>query len=308
MSHLARAEPPCYANGRQAVLDLSLVHAFVTVAELEHVGRAARVLRISQSPLSRKLQHLEAELGVRLFRREGRGLRLTSLGKEWLGDAKALLATAERAAERATALANGQATSLCIGLVQSALWSELVPAALRKLRRSHPDAKISVRGLPSAEQVRALERGELDVGIVHRPPRGSRFRVTLLGKEPFVLALARDHALARKQRILPRDLDGCDFVVLARAVSPEHRERLLTACSQAGFTPRIGVEAHDFGSVLGLVEAGMGAALIPAGARRAGTRVVLRELSWMPLALSIHLLHEPQPKALVGEFAKLLEA
>ena len=123
-----------------------------------------------------------------------------------------------------------------------------------------------------------------------------------------MLALARDHELARKQRILPSDLDGRDFVARARAVSPEHRERLLAACSQAGFTPRIGVEAHDFGSVLGLVEAGMGAALIPAGARRAGARVVARELAWLPLTLSIHLIHEPEPKALARELTTLLGA
>lgn len=283
------------------VLELSSINAFVTVAELEHVGRAARVLGISQSPLSRKLQKLEAELGVELFRREGRGLRLTRVGKEWLAEAKALLAASRRAAERATELAAGPSSSLRVGFVQSALWSHQVPAALRKLRRRHPEAKISVRSMPSLAQAAALEQGALDVGIVYRAPRSHRFRVTLLGKEPLVLALAKDHELAAKKRISARELDGRDFVALARTAAPEHRERLLAACKQAGFAPHVVAEAHDFGSILGLVAAGLGAALIQEGARRAGAAVVVRELPWLPLTLSTYLVHDPEPVPLVTE-------
>jgi DNA-binding transcriptional LysR family regulator len=290
------------------MLDLRLVRAFVVVAELEHVGRAARALHVSQSPLSRQLQKLQEELGIDLFERQGRGLRLTTAGRSWLAEARALLARAERAAAFATALARGQSESLVIGFVQSAIWSSLVPSAVQKLRRARPDAYLTLRALRSAEQAMALHRGELDVGIAHRAPDDGSLESILLLDEPLQLVLPRGHRLADRKRIGPDDLHGEEFVALGGAASTDHHERLLAACGKAGFVPRIAIEAHQFATVLGLVEAGMGVALVQHSARRAGARVIFRDLPWFPLSVRSYVLHRANPTPIVQDFSRLLLA
>src|ERR1700722_9400338 len=115
------------------MLDLRLLNSFVTVAETEHVGRAARLLHISQSPLSRQIRQLEDQLGLRIFEREKQRIRLTEPGRWLLGEARELLGRARRIEQDAARTARGDGGRLSIGFVNSALWDGVMPAALPQL-------------------------------------------------------------------------------------------------------------------------------------------------------------------------------
>src|ERR1700733_15338260 len=116
------------------MLELRLLRYFVAVAEVEHVGRAAEALHISQSPLSRQLRQLEEQLGLRLFDRERQRLRLTHAGRWLLRESRRLLEHAERLQKEAAQVARGAWGSLRIGFVKSAMWTGVLPHALRAFR------------------------------------------------------------------------------------------------------------------------------------------------------------------------------
>lgn len=269
------------------MVDLRLLRYFVAVAELEHVGRAAAALRVSQSPLSRQLRQLEEQLGLRLFDRERRRLRLTTAGRWLLGESRKVLKRAERLERDAARMARGAAASVRIGFVKSAVWTGVLPAALREFRRKHPEVAIELKSARSTVQAAAVKRGDLEIGVVHEPPLDEELVVVPVVKEPIHLALPESHALARRSSITPKSLDGVDWIVLSP--SPGKNARLLAACARAGFVPQVRFEASDQSTVLGLVDAGMGLAFLPKSAERAAPPgVVLRELPWLRLARTLY--------------------
>ncbi|MET0333821.1 MAG: LysR family transcriptional regulator [Rhizobacter sp.] len=174
------------------MLDLQQLRYFVAVAETENVGQAAELLHISQSPLSRQVQQLEARLGLVLFTREKKRLRLTAAGQEFLVEARALLAHAQRVQQRGEEAGRGEAGTLVVGYVAGAVHAGVLGAALRRFRTQVPGARLQLRSLRSVEQFDALARGELDVGYTYAPPptgyAGTVIPVRLiLGLNPWIV-------------------------------------------------------------------------------------------------------------------------
>lgn len=257
------------------MLDLQQLRYFVAVADGEHVGRAAAQLHISQSPLSRRIQQLEASLGLALFERSKKRLRLTAAGRAFLADARALLAMAGKVEARAHERARGGAGTLVIGYVESAVHCGVLPDALRGFQRRAPDARVELRLLRSAQQIEALLDHRIDVGLAHRPaPAGSGLASALVADEPFVLCLPAASPLATG-RLDPRRLQGMPFIALPHALAPAARAEFVAACERAGFTPDIRCEATEPSAVLRLVAAGAGCAVLQqslGGKRAAGVR------------------------------------
>jgi DNA-binding transcriptional LysR family regulator len=267
------------------MLELRLVQSFVAVAEAEHVGQAAVRLHISQSPLSRQIRQLEQQLGLELFKREKRRVRLTDAGRWLLGEARELLERGARLERDAGRAAHGEIGRLAIGFVKSALWGGRVPGALRRFGVRHPEVRLELRNHESASQIELLRRGELDLALVHAAPRAPDLVCELLVDEPYLLAVPRTHALARPRRghrLAPGDLEGAPWVTLARGQHPAAHDRLLAACGRAGFVPEIRAEVSDHATLLAMVEAGLGLALLPGSARpaRAAAHVVFHRLPW----------------------------
>jgi DNA-binding transcriptional LysR family regulator len=249
-------------------MELRHLRYAVTLAEELHFGRAAARLGVQQPPLSQQLKALEAELGVRLFERTSRRVTLTEAGQAFLGPARAALEHAERAAKDARQAAAGETGRLRVGFVGTA-GRRLLPRVLHSFAAKFPAVELSLRELPTAEQVEALHAGSLDVGFV-RPPVasgiGTALTVEPIAVEPLVVALPPRHRLAGVVRVPVERLAGEPFVLFPRAAGPGLHDQILSLCQAAGFRPRVAQRAVTMQTIVGLVSGGLGVSIVPATA------------------------------------------
>lgn len=265
-------------------VDLGLLRAFVVVAEEEHVGRAAARLNISASPLSRQIKRLEEDLGLTLFRRARRRIRLSEEGRDFLTEARSLLAHADAVRERARA---GRDGSLAVGCSQNAALDGTAIRAVAAFRRVAPGVSVRFASARSGPQIERLRRGDLDIAFVNTAPDDDRLATLEMGNDPFVLALPADHPLARMEEIDPRDLDGQPWFALDRSVNRTFDAEFLAACASLGFRPDMRFRGEDLLTGVALVDAGLGMCLMQASLVRLGLpgNVALRPLPGFPLSV-----------------------
>jgi DNA-binding transcriptional LysR family regulator len=237
---------------------------FVAVAEELHFGRAARRLGISQPPLSQQIQALERELGVDLFRRTGRRVELTHAGAVFLGRSRAILAAAQDAARAARRAAIGEIGQLTVGFIHAATFT-LLPGILRRFRERLPNVELDLRELASGTQVDALAEGRLDLGFLRPPIVNAAVRTAVLLEEPLVVGMPHRHRLAGRPTIALRELAVEPMVLFTPHRSPLYGQ-VLSACLAAGFSPNVVQEATHIMTIIALVRAGLGVALLPASA------------------------------------------
>ncbi|MCO6060240.1 LysR substrate-binding domain-containing protein [Pseudomonas sp. MOB-449] len=294
------------------MLDLRQLRYFVAVAEVEHVGRAAEQLHISQSPLSRQIAQLEERLGLQLFERSQQRLRLTSDGRTFLHEAKALLKHAERLESLGRRLGRGESGGLCIGYVSHAVHAGVLPNALRHVREQRPGIHIALYNLPPQEQFEGLRQRSLDIALVCEAPAADDLDLLAspVFSDPLYLALPASHPLASKASIEPEDLHEQDWIMVESQLQQHRRERFLADCVAAGFTPQIRLEAAEPLSALGLVSAGLGLALIPQSIGGEGNpNVVLRELPWLKQSIGLWAAwHRVDLRPIVGDFREMVLA
>jgi DNA-binding transcriptional LysR family regulator len=287
-------------------MELRHLRYAVAVADELHFARAAARLHIAQPPLSKQIKDLEDELGVRLFERTNRRVRLTDAGAAFVAEARRTLASAERAADAARRAARGETGRLALGYVSSASY-ELLPAIVRAFRRRAPDVTLVLEEMSSGEQTRALSAGTLDLGFVRRPPPLEPGLIgTTLRREPIVLALPRDHALAALRMIRLRDLAREPFIVFPARPRPSWADVAIDLCRRAGFEPGIALEAVEMASALSLVAAGIGVTLVPASVRavrRPG--VVFRPIVPAPSTELVIVRRAGAPSELVSRFLQI---
>jgi DNA-binding transcriptional LysR family regulator len=285
------------------MIELRLLRYFVAVAETEHVGRAAERLHVSQSPLSRQIRQLEDTLGVSLFERDGRRIRLTPAGKNLVGAARDLLARADAFVRDARAITAGRAR-IAIGFVGTALATGVLPAGIRKLRARHAGIEVVLRHASSDVQLALVRDGELDVALVNSVTTTRELRATRVLEQPYRLAVARDSPLA-KTPLTPRVLGAAAWIGIR--AGERSRARWFDACAAAGFMPRLAVEVDNYASALALVDAGMGVAAMPAShGAAAPAGVVLRALAPIKLAAELWAVTGTHAGALADELVQLL--
>ncbi|MBJ7601291.1 MAG: LysR family transcriptional regulator [Candidatus Dormibacteraeota bacterium] len=251
----------------------------MTVAEELHFGRAAAILHIAQPPLSQQIKALEAELGVKLFWRSSRRVELTGAGVAFLDGARRTLAEAGEAARSARAAAGGERATIVVGFVDSSVYSFL-PDILRAFMASHPTVRVKTRALTSAQQIDALERGDIQVGILRPARASSRIVVQELGREALVVALTRGHPLTGLDRVQIKDLQGEPLVFFQRELVPSVYDLIMGMFHRAGQMPHIVQEAGEQHTLIALVAAGIGYSITAEGLQDWGTRdVVYRPLA-----------------------------
>ena len=288
------------------MLDLRQLHYFVAVAEEEHVGRAAERLFISQSPLSRQIAQLEEKLGLTLFERSQQRIRLTRDGRTFLGEARALLTHAGRLESLARRLGKGDEGGLCIGYLENAIHSGVLPDALRTLRAARPAVHVALYNHQSAQQLEGLRQRSLDIAFVCDAPAPDDPDLACVQvlDDPMLLAVPDGHPLAGNPSIGPADLNDQPWISIVNHASALNHDGFIAACTRDGFTPVVTLEAAEPQAALGMVAAGLGLTMIQQSLRYQAPRgVVLHALPWFsgraPLWVAWHRINL---RPLVGIF------
>ncbi|MDK2658034.1 LysR family transcriptional regulator [Cupriavidus consociatus] len=268
-------------------MDLRQLRYFVTVAEELHFGRAAQRLSMTQPPLSQQIQALEEELGVPLFVRTRRSVALTPAGAQWLPEVRRVLADAAALPGLAQRLARGELGSLSLAFVSTADYG-ILPDLLRRFRARHPAVQLQLREATSDVQLEALLEGAIDAGLVIRPqlpamPHGLAYLP--LVSEPLVLAVADGWrppgGLAQDGKVSLRDAASEPLIIFPRRSAPAFYDIITGYYAREGLVPAIAQEAIQMQTIVSLVSAGMGVALVPASLcnlRRTGVSyLALRE-------------------------------
>jgi DNA-binding transcriptional LysR family regulator len=271
-------------------MELRHLRYFVAIADAGGVHPAAAALHITQPALSRQLKDLEEELGLELFRRSSRGLRLTAAGHAFLLDARSLLDGARAAADRARRVAHGEEGGLRVGFIDSAAWEGIVPVSFQAFRATHSRLRLEAVPMPSGRQLEAIEGGAIDGGFLYDfgPPAAALGSVNV-GKDKVVLVVPQQSALPGSARTLRlADLAQLEFVWNSGA-SQQYTSRLVACCERAGLVPRIVQEAGSELSTLSLVSAGIGVAFVnDAHVRRPPALVRFLLVSDLKMDLPLH--------------------
>jgi DNA-binding transcriptional LysR family regulator len=249
-------------------MDLRQLRTFVVVADTGGVARAALRLNLSQPAASRQIQVLEADLGVRLFDRVGRRVRLTAAGEDLLRRSHRLLGEADAFRERARALQSGQAGVLRIGAT-SPMVEAVLASFLPAYRRRHAGIEVHVVEDGGAGLAARLERGEVHIAYV--PAGDDRFAGRLLYPIHVMAVAPVRHPIHRHRALEIATLAGERLLVLRRDFGS--REWFDAACAAAGIRPNILLESSAHNAVLSLAAAGYGIGVLPSAVRLADRRL-----------------------------------
>ena len=248
----------------RARMELRHLRYFIAVAEHQSVRLASEQLHITQPAVSRQIQDLEQELGLLLFERSSRGLKLTAAGDSYLRDARQTMAALDAAAHSARRVAAGLLGRLRLGCVENAGWDGLVPRAFSHFQAEAPEVQIALEVRNTPEQLRAIADGALDGGFIYQyEPLPEALAGLPLLEHDVVLALPRcwDEDYDETRPIALRGLAERPFVMLPRAY-PGYYDRLNSACRQLGVHLKVAQEASTETAILSLVCAGIGAAIV----------------------------------------------
>ena len=244
-------------------LELRQLRYFVAVAEELHFGNAAARLHMTQPPLSQAIQLLEELLGGPLFLRSRRAVSLTPAGAALLPEARRMLTQAGDLPELVRRAASGEAGRLSLNFVSSADYSVL-PPFLRSYRAAYPGVQIALQEATSDRQIDDLLHARIDAGLLI-PPLSDKARLALdylkVLEEPLILAAPA--GLTPAGPIWLRDVPPAPLIIFPRPIAPALHDAILGCFRAAGITPEIGQEAIQMQTIVGLVSAGMGLALVP---------------------------------------------
>ncbi len=256
------------------MIDFTLrqIEHFVAIAESGTYRVAAEATHTAQPALSVSIRKLEDALGVVLFERGARGVRLTAAGHAFLVEAHRTLRQAGAAREAAQMGASGRSGLVRVGFVGSAVY-QLLPATLPAFAALYPSVKLELQESNSVEIVQQLRGGDLDVGFVRTPLDDvTGLHLTEVETDDLVAVLPVRHPLARGRSLRLRQLHAEPFVMFSRAHVPGLRGAVIAACRTAGFVPVAAQEATQAVTVVGLVGSGLGVALVPGVVARFASR------------------------------------
>jgi DNA-binding transcriptional LysR family regulator len=282
-------------------MELRHLRYFVAAAEQENISRAALKLHVSQPGVSRQIHDLEEEIGFPLFERSAKALKLTSAGRVFLEEARAVLQRADDAVRNARAVAIGAGGEIHVGYAPS-LTIQILPRALRAFQSKFPSSRVALHDLSTEEMLAGLRAEKLQVALMVRPSRnmlrGLQFRE--LARYPIYAALPPKHPLAKSGTINIGQLINEPLIAYSRQDYPEYHDLLDGLFGKR--KPRIAEEHDGVTSIIAAVESGRGIALVPQCVQSmAGPRVTLVPLDPAPATIPVGAAWKAATK-LVKEF------
>jgi DNA-binding transcriptional LysR family regulator len=244
-------------------MSLRQLRYFQTVARLQHFRRAADHLHVAQPALTRQIAQLEQRMGVQLFERLPRGVRLTEAGEAFARDVARILAELEDATQAARRIAHGHAGILRVSFTEPGSWGGLAPNAIATFRSTEPDVHLVLLPLDSAAQLEGLMESRIDAAFLYElgeeiPDLESK----LVEVGRVMIALPANHRLASADVVRLADLSGEPLIWTSPSLNPRFHEQLMAACVMGGYVPRIVQEASTLAILLSLVELAAGVGFI----------------------------------------------
>jgi DNA-binding transcriptional LysR family regulator len=293
-------------------IDLKQLKYFLAVAEEKSFSRAAERLHISQPPLSQQIMKLESELGVRLFTRTTRSFELTVAGKALMVEAAELLAKMRMTIDTIRQIDRGEVGRLRVGIVGSAMWGP-IPSMLEQFQSQFPRVTWTIHELGPNDQWEALRNRQIDVGFWREPRiepevlKQANLRQDLCFPENVCVAMNEKHPLASQDAIELIDIANEPMLTLHLTQSAEPRY-LIQCCVNAGFEPMIFQEAAEPQTLLAMVGAGLGVALLPQTTGRIGwPGVKFMPIRTNPPSANLYISYLAQDDApVVRAFLKIL--
>lgn len=291
-------------------LDGRLLVLFCTLAEELHFARAAARLFMTQPPLTQQIKRLEAIVGVPLFVRTTRSVKLTPAGEIMYERARKIAADTQLMLRQARRTARGETGSLVIGITPSAASSPLV-SALSHYRDAHPEVRIDLREMNSVDMDPALRSRVVDVALMRPHPLDADIATHVIYEEPLRVALRHDHALANQRDVALEELLEFPLVGYRQDISPYFRNMIQALFARAQLKPEIAQESV-IPTLLTLVEAGVGPALVPQSLSRMRTDSLrflpLRDVAGATAQVVLAALRDQGNPAVEGFSAALAQA
>ncbi|VBF59005.1 LysR family transcriptional regulator [Burkholderia pseudomallei] len=293
-------------------MELRQLRYFIAVAEEMNITRAAQRLHMTQPPLSRQLQLIEDEIGLPLFERGARPLKLTDAGRVLYAQARRVLEQADELAPLTRRLAQA-AERIVIGFVPSTLYGAL-PEVIRAFREAAPAVELSLIEMFTLEQLGALKGGRIDIGFGRLRFDDDRLVREVLVEERLIAALPDGHPLAAPDASISlADIAGQTLIVYPSTPRPSFADQQLSALRDGGLAPAAVHEVRELQTALGLVAAQVGVSLVPEsveGVRVKGVayRRLLEPVATSPIILSRRLHDESRATALFCSLARELMA
>lgn len=247
-------------------MELFQLRCLVAVCEELHFGRAATRLHMTQPPLSRQIQLLEASVGARLLDRTSRSVALTAAGAALYEDAVKVLKQADAAVERARLTANGDAGRVTVGYTAVSGYV-MIPQLLLLAQQTLPGIDVVLQEMVSSRQLAALAEGSLDLAFVRPLASDAALDYRCVVREPMQLVVPAAHPLAAKRRVALRDLHGQPLIMYARKEGQYFHDKILDLFAATGVQPRFVHHMGQTHAIVALVQAGIGVAIVPASAQ-----------------------------------------
>ncbi|MDR7127321.1 DNA-binding transcriptional LysR family regulator [Pseudorhodobacter sp. 4114] len=262
----------------------------MAVAQAENFRRASEVLHVAQPAISRQIAALEEELGVELFIRLPRGVRLSNAGQVMLQRCKSLLGSLDEIIEEVRGVGRGLAGHLKLGFIEVAALSEIMPTSMRTFREKVPDVQLELLSMASMTQIEEIRRRRLDGGFLYNPPIGDPdVEAILLERHPVFLAVPSSSPLALLPSVKLHGLEQERFIWFHRAASPQYHDQLAAAIQTAGVQYNVIHHSESEAVMLALVRMGLGIAFVNARqARRRPDGVTLLPVDDLPVLIDLH--------------------
>jgi DNA-binding transcriptional LysR family regulator len=292
-----------YNNG----MELRRLRYFVAVAEELSFSRAAQRLHISQPPLSNQIKQLEEELGVRLFERTNRGVRITEAGHLLLEEARRIFAQVDQATRMVQRVGHGEVGQLTLGFVPSASY-EVLPPILRAFTDRFPEVELFLREMRPDRIVQRLHTKQIDAGFLYLPVEDPTLNIECVSREPLVLALAETHPLASEPQVELQTLMEEPFILPARYQMSGLYGQVARACHQAGFIPNaVQKDVWAMPTIVSLVAGGIGVALVPASVQNSPRKgVVYKTVSGLSPTVELGVIsRRDDPSVVLNSFLQV---